>query len=377
MDTININSGILTYILSHIIKATSLGYAEIVPDALDLMKYFIIIDCVMLGIYWSFGKDDIIMTSIKKIISVGFFLWVINNAHYISRIILKSFGAAGIKAGGSTISLTELLDPSSIIDFGLFAVEPILINIGGAWKAITNPFNTIIIGIGCLFILIAYFMIACNIFLVITEFYLVTVGSTFLIPFIIFNPTRFLGEKAISATFRLAIKFMVLALIIGVTHNVLESLSSDFSKISDPSFRDLFTMLLGTAAIAYLSIHAPSLALSLIDGSPALSSGSLVGFGAAAASSAVIPYKATKMVATKAQDLYGQSKRAATAMSMSNGTLNKSNLKSINHSKSQKQPSINIDKKPLLALPAPKKKSVSTNTSLAKRPTTAIVKKKD
>ena len=272
------NPGFLTTMLNKFASVATAGYANLMPDALYLMRFFIAIEIVLFGVWYALGKDDgMLGSALRKLTFIFFFIWVLNNIQYLSHTLVLSFGQAGLHAGGNVIPADAIFDPSQIIDFGLVAVRPVFAN-SSLLSRILSPLDTMGMGWMALFILMAYLFIAINLFVTILEFYIYTVCGTLLVPFILFKPLRYLGERYISGAFAMGIRVMVLAFIIGLSYQTLQSLTLP----ADPTLRDLALMLGASGAIAFLSWHAPSLAMSLISGAPNLTGGHLFG-GATAA----------------------------------------------------------------------------------------------
>jgi type IV secretion system protein TrbL len=260
------NPGILTQLLNDVVGILTLGYARLMPDGLYLMRFFICIELILLGLYWAFGKKDVSVTALKKVTYIFFFLWVLGDIKHLTAMLVESLAQAGITASGHTIPLSIVFDPSSIATLGFISTQPLFDNMG-LIEQLSAPIDTIILGLLGLVIIITYFLIAINCFLVVVEFYIFTVCSVLLIPFAIFKPTSFLAERAIGATFALTIKVMVLSLVMGLTHTFLSGLQVP----TDPDTAQIFHVLLGVGAVAFLCWQAPSMAVALFSGSPNLS----------------------------------------------------------------------------------------------------------
>ena len=255
---------ILTDILCAFTNAATFGYRALIPDAMYLMKFFITIEIVMLGVHYALASDsNVSVQAIRKCIFIGFYLWLIPNFHEISRQVIESFGSAGLKAGGSTLTKLDLFDPSAIIGYGLDATAP-LFKKGGF---LLNPFTMFLMIIGGLFVLAAYFVIAWQLFLTIVEFYIVTVITVILLPFGLFKPLSFLAERAISLCFTLGIKMMIVSFVIAISYKTLVSLTLPLLA----TFQQVITMFLATGSIALLCWHAPKICFSFVGGSPQLS----------------------------------------------------------------------------------------------------------
>ena len=263
------DSGILTEILINFVKVATLGYSALVPEALYLMQKFIIIEIVFLGIFsFAFGESSAIMaTALRKLMVIGFYIYLISNFDTLSTFLFQSFAKAGILAGGSAITTDVLFNPSGIIELGFQCVEDVMGDIVKPWVAILHPLETVLKTLISIAILIAYFIIALNDFLIIIEFYIFTVCSVILLPFGIFRPTAFLAEGAIGAAFKLGLKFMVFSFVLCMSFNILQNLNLP----DDPSFNELFVALFTSVTIAWLSSKVPQMASNIISGSPSLS----------------------------------------------------------------------------------------------------------
>lgn len=191
------DSGVLTSVLNQLAGRLSLGYARILPDALVLMRYLVAIEIVVLGVFWALGKSDVTVTAIKKITAIGLFLWIITGMQSLSYALIRSFAQAGLVAGGNAITLTNLFDPSAIIDMGFKTTKPIFDAIGGFTNIASHPVNSALQFLTGVIGLFAYFLIAWNLFIVIIEFYLFSVCAVLLIPFAVFKPTAWLAELSV------------------------------------------------------------------------------------------------------------------------------------------------------------------------------------
>lgn len=115
--------------------------------------------------------------------------------------------------------------------------------------------------------LLAFFFIAIQAFVTYLEFLLITSVGLILIPFGVFRPTAFLAEKTFGAIVGFGVKLMVLAVILSVTNKLMSSLAVPDTL----TWQNGFNFVLISLALAFLSWHAPSTALALLHGQPALS----------------------------------------------------------------------------------------------------------
>jgi type IV secretion system protein TrbL len=266
-------TGILTETLNRFAQVCSLGYGALLPDALRLMSYFVVLEIVVLGVFWALGKGDIAVTAIQKLTAIGFFLFVVSNMGYLSNVLIKSFAKAGLIAGGGSLSVQNLFDPSAIVDFGLQATEPIFATESSLVTFFIHPFDNMFKGLAGIIIILAYALIACQLFITILEFYLFSLCAMILIPFSVFRPTAWLGERAIGAVFSISVKMMVLGLVISLAYNTLKTLNLPV----DCDVKEVCVMMVISGTLALLCWHAPTIAAQYLSGSPSLSFQSFIG----------------------------------------------------------------------------------------------------
>jgi type IV secretion system protein TrbL len=259
------NFNILTDTLTIFVNAFSAGWNNILPAVNYLIGALLAIELVLVGLFYALGGGDKLANVIKKLLYIGFWMWVVTSFPSLCRSFVFSLIQAGSMAGGNTGH--SLLDPSRIAGYGLDATIPLvdrLNNIG------FNIVDAVIIGWTYILIMIAFLIIAWQVFYAVLEYYLLVAVTGILVPFGFLKPTRFLAEKAIGAIVASGIKLMVLAFILSVAEPVLAGLR--FTN-ADITFNELFSMLLTSGAIAFLAWNAPGVAAGLLAGSPSLSAG--------------------------------------------------------------------------------------------------------
>jgi type IV secretion system protein TrbL len=105
-----------------------------------------------------------------------------------------------------------------------------------------------------------------QVFVTYLEYLLVASAGFLLIPFGIFKPTAFLAERVFGAVISFGIKLMTLALIIGISDSLLQTVA-----VSEMvTWQEAVELSVIAIALCFLSLHAPSVAQSLLSGSPHL-----------------------------------------------------------------------------------------------------------
>ena len=256
----------LTTTLTNFVGVFQGGYARLQPIVNSLLGLMAGIDIVLIGFWWALGGGERLTEVIKKVLFLGFWLWFTMSFQANAKAFVDSLINAGLTAGGQAGGYNLLLDPSRIAGYGLTATEQLAKALDDI--SITDLGDMFIFGISYLLIMAAFLVMAIQAFLAVLEYYLITAVAGVLVPWALLPQTKFLAEKAIGAVVAAGIKLMVLAFIIAVTNPVLASIHFSGPEIK---LNELWSVLLTTGAIAFLSWHAPSLAASLLAGSPSLS----------------------------------------------------------------------------------------------------------
>ena len=183
-------------------------------------------------------------------------------AHSESHI--NGFVWAGSKAGSSG-NISVMNDPSAIMVEGFRVVANLAKSIASAspWELPAYFTNLIIF----LLIILCYAIIAIQVFLVQVEFGIIATLGLILIPFGVLRPTSFIAEKVFGAIISFGIKLMVLSFILSITFPILQQLAIP----DEPNLLSFVNVFVAAAMLAFLCWHAPSIAASMLAGSPTLS----------------------------------------------------------------------------------------------------------
>lgn len=294
MEEVQFNT--LTVTLLNFLNAFGAGYEYLVPSINWLIGTFLVIEIFLIGCWWALGGNEQLAGVIKKILFLGFWMWIVLSFPELAKIFVFSLIDAGLIAGGSVAGNDSILmDPSRIAALGLDATEKLYELLD---DVVFDVGDWIVFGITYILIVLAFLVIAWQVFLCLLEFYLVLALTGILMPFGFLKHTRFLAEKAIGAVISHGIKLMVLAFIIAVAEPTLMDIEFTGDEIH---MNEIWSVLLTAWAIALLAWNAPSMAASLMSGAPSLSAGSAAqntGAGAAMLSqSAMAGVRATRAMA--------------------------------------------------------------------------------
>lgn len=131
-------------------------------------------------------------------------------------------------------------------------------------------------------VLLAFFILAIQLFITLIEFKLTTLVGFVLIPFGLFGKTAFLAERVLGNVVSSGVKVLVLAVIIGIGSTLFAEFTAGFGG-EQPTVEDAMAIVLAALSLLGLGIFGPAIANGLISGGPQLGAGAAIGTGVAAA----------------------------------------------------------------------------------------------
>jgi type IV secretion system protein TrbL len=221
---------------------------------------------------------------LKKILYVGAFAFIINSFSTLADIIFRSFAGLGLTAGGGRLSADDLLRPGFIASTGFDAAKPLLEQVSqllGPVSFFENFLTIAVLMIAWLIVILAFFVLAVQMFVCILEFKLVSLAGFILVPFALWNRTSFLAERVLGHVVGSGIKVMVLAVIVGIGSTFFDDLTQAL-KGQEPDIGQAMSLVLASLSLLGLGIFAPSVASGLASGAPQLGAGAVAGTAMAA-----------------------------------------------------------------------------------------------
>src|ERR1700728_2605319 len=278
-------TGVIDRFLGVFTQYIDSGFGLVQGDVRWLAGVLIAIDITLAGLFWVLAPDeDVIARLIRKTLYIGVFAYIISNYNNLAQIIYNSFAGLGIKAGGGTLSSTQLLQPGGVAQVGIDAGQPILTSISGLMgfaSFFDNFIQIVVLLIAWLIVVISFFVMAIQLFVSLIEFKLTTLAGFVLVPFGLFGRTAFLAEKVLGNVVSSGVKVLVLAVIVGIGQNIFGKFTNGFNN--PPTISDALTLILAALALLGLSIYGPGIANGLIAAGPQLGAGAAVGTGLAGA----------------------------------------------------------------------------------------------
>lgn len=269
---------------------TALRYAQ------GLFFALVGIEIAWSAITYVLQKDslpDFVASLLLKILGIGFFYILLQPQYgpvWIADII-SSFSQAGSAIGGQSQFMPS--DPSSVFNCGTDIANAMLqsvsqnkvgLGFGNILPAIEAILAALICALG---VVIAFAIIAGQLLITLIESYIVIGAGVFMLGFTGSRWTLVFGEKYVGYAVSVGIKLFMLELIVGLGYSLGQQWAALFyNGIAPP---ETYIEVVGAALVfGFLAWQIPSLAASLMNGSPRMTLGSFVNTAGAVAVGSVI-----------------------------------------------------------------------------------------
>ncbi len=307
-------TGVIDHFLEVFTRYIDGGFGLLQGEVAFIATTLIVIDVTLAALFWSWGADDdIIARLVKKTLFVGVFAYIIGNWNNLARIIFESFAGLGLKASGTGFTVSDLLRPGKVAQTGLDAGHPLLesiSNLMGYWSFFENFIQIACMLFAWALVLLAFFVLAIQLFVTLIEFKLSTLAGFVLIPFGLFGKSAFMAERVLGNVISSGIKVMVLAVIIGIGSTLFSEFTAGFGGAT-PSIDDAMAIVLAALTLLGLGIFGPGIANGLVSGGPQLGAGAAIGTGLAAGGMAAAGAATVGAVASGGAALVGGAAAAA------------------------------------------------------------------
>ena len=280
---------VLSYFIRDIDRAISAAY----PYVTDLLYLLLTLEIIFLGYDIAFGKAARMGAIIERIIMMGAIIFIAKNFTYYTLIFADGFTKIlGLTAPVGTSQY--LTSPGNIIGWGqhllLAPYNAAVHHAEGnpAWwnKALKftglealNPrvlALTIKGSILELGFILSFVILAVQMALAQIEFHLMILFAGIIIPFIAWGPLRFIGARAFGAVIGQALKVGIITFIVTLGINIITGLATSafnygfwHPTTNNVVSANMIALLAAMLLLVFLSLQAPSLAMSLLSGSPA------------------------------------------------------------------------------------------------------------
>jgi len=279
------DTGVIDQFLAVFSAYIDSGFGLVGGEVGFLSSTLIAIDVTIAALFWAWGSDeDILLRLVKKSFYISVFAYIIGNYSALSSILLESFAGLGLKASGGALALGDFMRPGVIAATGLDAGAPLLDateNLMGPIGFFSNFAQIAILLVAWVIVVLAFFILAVQIFVTVLEFKLVTLAGFVLLPFAFFGRTAFMAERVLGHVVSSGIKLLVLAVITGIGttlfHRFLEA-----GIGSEPDIEQAMAIALAALTLLGLGIFGPGIANGIVAGGPQLGAGAAAGTTVAA-----------------------------------------------------------------------------------------------
>jgi type IV secretion system protein TrbL len=287
MDDLNVIDRFMAAFIQYIDS----GFGLVGGDVGFLSTALVGIDITLAGLFWAMGGEDVLGRFLKKILYVGAFALILGSFSTLADIIFRSFAGLGITAGGGGMTADDLVRPGFVAATGFEAARPLLDQVSellGPVAFFENFLTIAVLMIAWLFVIVAFFVLAVQLFITVVEFKLTTLAGFVLVPFALWNRTSFLAERVLGNVVSSGIKVMVLAVIVGIGSGFFQEFTNEAAGGGETDLTQAMSLVLGSLALFGLGIFGPAIASGLVAGAPQLGAGAAVGTAAAAAGTVAI-----------------------------------------------------------------------------------------
>ena len=269
------------------------GFGLLHGEVAFLTATLIVIDMTLAGLFWAMGHatgqgEDVIAKLIRKVLYVGAFAYIIGNFNMLASVVFRSFAGLGLTASGSTLSMSNFLQPGRLAKAGIDAAAPILDQIkelSGFPEVFIHLAPIVVLFFAWLVVIVSFFVLAVQLFVTLIEFKLTTLAGFVLVPFALWNKTAFLAEKVLGNVVSSGIKVLVLAVIVGIGSGLFSEFNIPAG--AEPSIDRALVIMLASLSLLALGIFGPGIATGLVSGGPQLGAGAMAGAALGAAGTAV------------------------------------------------------------------------------------------
>ena len=270
MPTINL-------ILKQYLQTINSAFGLIQGHVVWLLNFLIIMNIVLSAMLWALSEDQIMVKLARKIVYIGFFVWLVQNWQSLTDTVAQSFMYLGFEAGGIGFPQVYLLNPGNIAYRGFTASSPIMTEIGNLCGPIgffKNFPQIALLTLAVLAILAAFFIVAIQAVVTILSFKLGSLAAFVLIPFGVLSKTAFIAERPLGWVVSSGVRLMVLTLVAGIGDLAFGHLQLNPQSIT---IRSALDIALGAIVLMVLAITATRLAGDLVSGGPSLGAANMVG----------------------------------------------------------------------------------------------------
>ncbi|MCR6645804.1 MAG: type IV secretion system protein [Terricaulis sp.] len=256
-----------------------------------VLNALIVVSVTLAGAMWALKAEAPIAPFFRKVLFVGLFAFLVNNWNAIAGAINQSGAALGLKAGGGGMTLAQLHDPARVAVQGKELFGRVM-DMGDGMNIFTDFLTLATILLAGVTILIAFFVLALQIFVQLIAFKLGSLAAFVALPWGVFSGTAWAAERPLGWVAGSAIRLFLLAFVASVALSFVAELPQTMTLANG----GVLDVLLFGLTILALSFLAPALASEVMQGNPSLSAAQPIQGAMAGAGMAVGAAATTKLL---------------------------------------------------------------------------------
>ena len=280
------NVNVIDRFLDTFIRYIDSGFGLLAGEVAFLTTILVALDITLAGLSWAMDESsNLIARLLGKVLYVGAFALILNNWPAFAGLVFQTFSGLGLAATNNSLTPQDLLRPGFVAGTGFTAAHPLLEQAGsllGFTTFFDNAVTIIVLTFAWLVVVLAFFILAVQLFITIIEFKLTTLAGFVLVPFALWSKSAFLAERVLGNVFSSGIKIMVLAVIVGIGTTLFAEFTTAANG-QEPNLEQAMTLVLASIALFGLGIFGPGIATGLVAGAPQLGAGAAVGTAGALA----------------------------------------------------------------------------------------------
>ncbi|MBL8550902.1 MAG: P-type conjugative transfer protein TrbL [Hyphomonadaceae bacterium] len=252
--------------LDQFLVMASNGFGLIQGDVTYVLNALIVISIVLAGVQWALMQEAPLAPFFRKVLFIGFFAFLINNWETLATAINQSGALLGLRAGGSSMTLADLHNPGRVASIGteLFGRT---VALGEGMNIITDFVPLITIYVAAFFVMLGFFLLALQLFVVLIAFKLGSLAAFIALPWGVFNGTAWIAERPLGWVVGSAVRLFVLGFVASISITFVNALPATLTLDAGGA---LNVLLFGLTVMA-LAWFGPVLASEVVQGQPHLS----------------------------------------------------------------------------------------------------------
>ncbi len=258
-------ASLLGKLLEAFLHVLSAGMIRSIPDMLWLLKMLATMEVSLAVLAWYNAQAVAFERLVWKLVGVFFLMAIVDGWKWWIDHVRDGFIEMGLFIGDNAISRADFTDPGNIIDFG-FSVTALIFQRIKELSWFSHGGEIFLSGLSAWVTVIFYIVMSAAVFKAILEYYIVCACGIFLVPFMSFEKTAFIGERVFGTIIAHAVRLMLLALLLNIALPILYT----FKLPNDPQWQEVLLLFSASGVLAILAVGAQSMASGFIHGTPTL-----------------------------------------------------------------------------------------------------------